>query len=115
MLNSNPGVHLSAEPLSRLANSAGAADELAAIQLEVARLDNSSVGAGGEGGEEWRVTGFNEKLMSKRYQLPFDPFHFDLFKQYLVGNNFRCVVFSYDSIVFCVTAAKLMMISVVLF
>ena len=104
MLNSNDGVKLAAEPLSRL-SIPGAANELAAIQAEVEAIENSTV-LGPDGAPltdieqrsdklstsiQWKVTGFNEKLLSKRYKLPTDPFYFQKFRQYLITNNFRYI------------------------
>ena len=88
MLNQNEGVRVAAEPLARLVSSGGAADELAAIKREVSALE---LGTDAETGRGWTVSGFNEKLLSKRYGLPQDPVYFDKFRQYLIDQNFRCV------------------------
>lgn len=85
-MNSNAGVDIVAEPLSRIRNSHGAADELAAIQSQVYLWENDSNQALGR---DWAVSGFNEKLLSKRYGLPTDPVYFDRFRQFLLEKKFR--------------------------
>lgn len=86
MLNGNRGVNIVAEPLSRLSGipGAGAAEELAVIQREVAAAENASAGGNG-----LCVTGFNEKLLNKRYRIPSDPLYFGLLRKYLIDNDFR--------------------------
>ena len=87
MLNSNPDVHLTAEPLSRLKKGSSAAEELEAIKMEIKSLENASVTTTGP--DRRRVIGFNEKFLSKRYRLPSNPEYFEKFKRYLAEAKFR--------------------------
>lgn len=87
MLNENPGVKIVAEPLARMRTLNGAAAELVAIREELETLEQSFIADG----RTWAVSGFNEKLLAKRYKLPNDPVYFQKFKEYLLDKNFRYI------------------------